>query len=638
MSAVPLVWVATALAGQDVAWQTSRLACFAGDATECMAIDYVEEACELGDLEGCARQWGDEGPRPWEALRLVERCESEPEACALLEEHGWTLPFRRLAESNEPVFVGPMRFVDGGGVLMVPSGDLEARLYDPALGALVGTTELVSVEGLERSRQQESYTAEGDGYRAELERGELRIHRGEEEVATLRGALPLSPMAISGGRLVVGGRLVFDLDPQPTDVSAMTAWLAALPTPEEPSNEAAAIEVIVEGAEGPVEVHLYDTLVGLGPIRVQSTVDGVARFDGLDAGFYSVQAATAAGGDFGDVQVQGGGVGEETLHLDPERLVSGRVRTRWGRGVEGAVVHVEHGAVLPMESGAGGHVHLPLRLMEDEPGPARVYAVADEGVSASVEIVAGDSVELKLLPYEHRRVLEVLTLGEGGQPVDGVVEVGLGPSLRVADERGATWFVRADDETETLRARWGHKRAETLVPASETKVLVLFSNASVRVAAPAMTCRLETPDGQLLRLAQGSSIRESQTSLLAAGDYVLWHSTSKGMERHAFALEGSQELSLEPPFESAGLTVTGRLVDESGQPLIGVRVSGVRMEGEIGPFDVLTDVDGRFEVVGVLEGPHTFELVQKTPTGWKHYDDLEVDLDEDSTDLGSVLR
>ena len=198
-------------------------------------------------------------------------------------------------------------------------------------------------------------------------------------------------------------------------------------------------------------------------------------------------------------------------------------------------------------------------------------------------------------------------------------------------------MIRPEGEDVTVRARWGRKRVEALVPADERLMIVLFTNASVHVAASAMTLRLEDGEGQVRRLAQGSTLAEAEITLLPAGDYVLWRSSSAGLERHDFALEGSQQLSLVPPFEPAGVRVSGRLVEEDGEPLIGVRIRGFRMD-DFGPLEVLTNLDGTFTIDGIHPGTHRFELVQETPDGWRHFEDLEAEVPEEGVELGSVLR
>ena len=186
---------------QDVAWQTQRA------------------LCEQGDAVACAAR-GDE-LTPWNAVQLQARCADEPKACEVLAEAGWTLPFRRLAADDEPVYAGLAEVLDGGVVLVSPSGG-PASVWDPSNGQHVATFHH-RIGGVEA---QETFTAEADGVRAELVAGQLTIWQDEQQLAQLHGAFPMTPMLIDRGRVVLGGRLVFDVDPQEIDVTASADWIA----------------------------------------------------------------------------------------------------------------------------------------------------------------------------------------------------------------------------------------------------------------------------------------------------------------------------------------------------------------------------------------------------------------------------
>ncbi|MCP4807659.1 MAG: hypothetical protein GY913_27265 [Proteobacteria bacterium] len=72
----------------------------------------------------------------WEAVYLWRLCGTDMEACPLLEDNGWTLPFVRLAPDDEPVYVGRSEILEGGMLLVAPTQEL-ASIYDPATGVLL---------------------------------------------------------------------------------------------------------------------------------------------------------------------------------------------------------------------------------------------------------------------------------------------------------------------------------------------------------------------------------------------------------------------------------------------------------------------------------------------------------------------
>jgi len=617
-----------ATAGQDVEWQTRRLACLDGDPAACMAIDYVEEACGLGDLDGCAAWWVESGPPAWDAAALSERCATEPRACELLEDFGWTLPFRRLAPDDEPVFVGPMEALPSGFLLIQPEAELE--VWNPETGAQLGTLNPALYKTLPRTRSQDRYEVSSGPWTASLERNSLQVSRDGELVADIVAGVPLSPMLIDHGRLIVGGRLVFDLEPEAVSEEAVRAWLEERPPPPKTEVLPAAIELI-GGDEGTAHLYRDLELIATEPIALGE----VLRFDALEPGWYTVQFTSPQGGAVFDVTLRGEDR-SQLLKGDPRLVLAGRVTRRWGRPVAGALVYVEHDPVLPVTTDAEGRFYLPLDLLDDE--HARVYAEHPDGIAPTVHVEPGEEPSLRIVSREHPSALQIRTVGQGGDPVPGRVEVSVSGQHRRADASGTTWVIRPPGEAVEVTARWGVKRAEAPIPSDEEMLIVYFTNARLQVAAPAMTLLLETPEGDFRRLAQGASIRTSELSLLPAGSYTLWHHSSRGLERHDFDLAGSQELELVPPFESTGASVRGRLVTNDGEALIGVRISGHRIGSDFGPVSVLSGLDGSFVIEGLHPGDHTFELVQKTAGGWAHYDDLEVFVEDEGNQLGSVVR
>lgn len=626
-----MIWLSVALASppQDVAWQTARMACEAGDPAGCVEMGDVEQACALGLETACIEAWSERPLRGWEAVYLWELCGTDPTACPLLEEAGWTLPFRRLAPSAEPVFAGPSEVLDGGLILVSPQGRT-ASVWNPETGEHVATFH----HPMGRIPSQKMHRAEADGIEAVLTPDELTIRRDDEVVAVVHGDLPFAPILVDRGRVIVGGRMVFDVDPQPVDGQAALAWIAKASAPPEavaPEPQPSG-DLRVEVGARKVPVRLYDDGDIRAPIaQAVTNRSGVVVFPDVPAGRYRVSAASADGGGLDTVRT----VGHTTarLSLDPTDVIGGRVIAD-GRPVPGARVYVAHPDVPTVTTDARGRFALPIWL--DEDSWVHVWAETDDGLTHAAKAGPTDSVELEWVPKTSPSVLHVQLVGAAGEPLDGYLYARIGGVEHRPGPDGNIWVVR--EGTVPVVAGSLSQRIRQDVDPDQRTFVAAFDSATLAVDMttfdPRGDARLTVryPDGRLHGLGWDSS-GVARLGRLTAGEYVLALSQPTGVQTLTLDVEPGQKVQIAPPFPWA-TPVSGRLVDSSGQPWIGVRMT-VELP-QLGAVRVQTDLDGRFEVDGLPPGEHEIQLAQRTARGWLHLDALTVQVSEQPVVLGDV--
>ena len=108
----------------------------------------------------------------------------------------------------------------------------------------------------------------------------------------------------------------------------------------------------------------------------------------------------------------------------------------------------------------------------------------------------------------------------------------------------------------------------------------------------------------------------------AAGVYEILHVPGQGAVTVAAAASGFARMA-RPNIELAGkerhevdfalprgMTVSGRVLDASGPPVAGARVLAFPHHNDGGdPFEAFSDGDGRFELIGLRQGPHRLRVL-----------------------------
>jgi protocatechuate 3,4-dioxygenase beta subunit len=330
------------------------------------------------------------------------------------------------------------------------------------------------------------------------------------------------------------------------------------------------------------------------------------------------------------------GTSEVDMDLTVERgpRIAGRVVDAQGRPVAGVSV-----AVSPLGEGATSEADGRFQLQVPSNGRYELTAHHSEWGGAMVSTDApAENVELRLQPHAG---IEATVLS-GGEPVAGAV-VSIAPAEGEEDNRFFTDRVTDARGHVVLRG----------VPAG--KYFALAEHAQLRSAAPVpvtleegrtLPLTLELKPGASLSGTvhdeQGAAVAGARVEALLEGDRQLAQTGPDGhFEIGPLDPTGSYSVNVvhpgftplhrqavrptESPLDltlAAGRTLTGRVLDERGQPLAAVRLNG---------FETQTD-HGRFSHAEFAGEPEDLLVV-----GAAGYKEDDVTVPPGTTDLGDLV-
>jgi protocatechuate 3,4-dioxygenase beta subunit len=247
-----------------------------------------------------------------------------------------------------------------------------------------------------------------------------------------------------------------------------------------------------------------------------------------------------------------------------------------------------------------------------------------EGVQVYLIESAGN--EPLALPLLLQQRLPSSPLATAATAADGTFEIGL---PRAQDRTYELYLLSEQHATSRLgglrmlAGQWHDVGAVTMVPGSTLRGRVTVAGLETPVPQAVVTVEVGTAfEDVALRSLPGGD-QGLVANVDASGWYELRHAPSRGVVRvsavapgFARAVKTNVELNAEQPVQvdfelGPGLTLSGRVVDGLGSPVVEARVEAWPASSSAAPLLAETDREGRFVVQGLSEGPHRLRIAAR---------------------------
>ncbi|MBL4686996.1 MAG: carboxypeptidase regulatory-like domain-containing protein [Nannocystaceae bacterium] len=378
-------------------------------------------------------------------------------------------------------------------------------------------------------------------------------------------------------------------------------------------------------------------VASLAPVEIDAS--GVFRISSVADGDYILVASTIDGEGRVPVTVDGSGVTDVAVDIEPLARIEGRVTDSTGRALVGALVVAV----------AGPTIGFPTHARTDHDGgfeivglPAATYKIAVfDGVgqrpwadvapskmfeARALDVDDGDSAELDLSVQSEAKQLSGVVVDPSGEPIqDAWVRVrargsqpapaGYGPQPTLTDSAGEFTIDALFGADFEVRAT-GHRGKLEAVPVdatAETPVVLTLAAISTVVASvtenglPVQDFKLYVSGGPTTVITSFVEKKNGAFVLpnLMSGTYKIEVSSETGYAREQVTVGPDPETSVELQLQSTA-SIHGKVLGEDGFALGGAKLLmvGVRLSTHelLGPAGLPVSDDGTFEVHGLAAG------------------------------------